>query len=160
ASQVHRLLAFRAEQLRDDLAFHARWAHLPRRTIAITGSSGLIGTQLAALLETGGPTVRRLVRADRLGPGAVCWSPEGGRLGPASLEAWDVVATLAARPTATRCTPAARREIRDSRINGTALISRALAGMRDGPSGLVQASAIGFYGPRRPGELLTEADRG
>src|SRR5699024_5229137 len=29
ASQVHRLLAFRAEQLRDDLAFHARWAHLP-----------------------------------------------------------------------------------------------------------------------------------
>src|SRR5699024_5283026 len=36
----------------------------------------------------------------------------------------------------------------------------ALAGMRDGPSGLVQASAIGFYGPRRPGELLTEADRG
>src|SRR5699024_6116322 len=60
----------------------------------------------------------------------------------------------------TRWTPAARREIRDSRINGTALISRALAGMRDGPSGLVQASAIGFYGPRRPGELLTEADRG
>src|SRR5699024_3349887 len=35
ASQVHRLLASRAEQLRDDLAFHARWAPPPRRTIAI-----------------------------------------------------------------------------------------------------------------------------
>ena len=160
ASQVHRLLAFRAEQLRDDLAFHARWAHLPRRTIAITGSSGLIGTQLAALLETGGHTVRRMVREDRVGPGEISWSPKAGQLDPADLEGVDVVVNLAGRSIATRWTPAARREIRDSRINGTALISRALAGMRDGPSGLVQASAIGFYGPRRPGELLTEADRG
>src|SRR5699024_5522774 len=61
-SQVRRLLAFRARQLHDDLAFHARHAHVPRRTIAITGSSGLIGTPLAALLETGGHTVRRMVR--------------------------------------------------------------------------------------------------
>src|SRR5699024_5092147 len=56
--------------------------------------------------------------------------------------------------------PAARRHIRDARINGPALSSRTLPGMRDGPSALVQASAIGFYGARRPGELLTEADRG
>src|SRR5699024_3184223 len=95
-----------------------------------------------------------------VGPGEIPWGPKAGQLDPADLEGVDVVVNLAGRSIATRWTPAARREIRDSRINGTALISRTLAGMRGGPSALVQASAIGFYGARRPGELLTEADRG
>ncbi|MEE1650681.1 TIGR01777 family oxidoreductase [Brachybacterium sp. J144] len=159
-SQIRRLLAFRARQLRDDLAFHARWRDLPRRTIAITGSSGLIGTQLAALLETGGHTVRRMVRGSGAGPGEISWDPRAGELDPAELEGVDVVVNLAGRSIGTRWTPAARREIRDSRVHGTALIARTLAGMRDGPSALVQASAIGLYGPRRPGELLTESDPG
>lgn len=159
-SQLQRLLTFRERQLRDDLAFHARWAQLPRRTIAITGSSGLIGTQLAALLETGGHTVRRMVREDQVGPREISWNPRAGQLDPADLEGVDVVVNLAGRSIATRWSATTRREIRDSRVNGTALISRTLAGMRDGPAALVQASAIGFYGPRRPGELLTEADGG
>jgi len=159
-SQMRRLLDFRARQLHDDLAFHARYAELPRRTIAITGSSGLIGTQLAALLETGGHTVRRMIRESDVGPGEISWDPRSGQLDPADLEGVDVVVNLAGRSLATRWTSAARREIRDSRIRGTSLISRTLAGMRDGPSSLVQASAIGLYGPRRPGELLTESDPG
>ncbi|MDN5900722.1 MAG: TIGR01777 family oxidoreductase [Brachybacterium sp.] len=159
-SQVRRLLGFRERQLRDDLAFHDRWAQLPRRTIAITGSSGLIGTQLAALLETGGHTVRRMIREDQVGPGEISWDPRTGQLDPADLDGVDVVVNLAGRSIATRWTSTTRREIRDSRVNGTALISRTLAGMRDGPAALVQASAIGVYGPRRPGELLTEADPG
>lgn len=159
-SQMRRLLGFRARQLRDDLAFHARWSHLPRRTIAITGSSGLIGTQLAALLETGGHTVRRMVRENQVGPGEISWDPKSGVLDPADLEGVDVVVNLAGRSIATRWTATARHEIRDSRVNGAALISRTLAGMRAGPTALVQASAIGVYGPRRPDELLTEADPG
>ncbi|HEX7350514.1 TIGR01777 family oxidoreductase [Brachybacterium sp.] len=159
-SRVRRVLAFRDRQLRDDLAFHARYADVPRRTIAITGSSGLIGTQLAALLETGGHTVRRMVRENAVGPGEISWDPRAGELDPADLEGVDVVVNLAGRSIATRWTASARREIRDSRLHGTMLISRTLAGMREGPSALVQASAIGVYGPRRPGELLTEADPG
>ena len=159
-SQIRRLLAFRSRQLRDDLAFHARWAHLPRRTIAITGSSGLIGTQLAALLETGGHTVRRMIRETEVGPGEISWDPQAGQLDPADLEGVDVVINLAGRSIATRWGAAARHEIRDSRVHGTRLLARTLAGMRDGPSALVQASAIGLYGPRRPGELLTETDPG
>jgi len=159
-TRVRRVLAFRDRQLHDDLAFHARYADVPRRTIAITGSSGLIGTQLAALLETGGHTVRRMVRENDVGPGEISWDPQAGELDPADLEGVDVVVNLAGRSIATRWTAAARREIRDSRLHGTMLISRTLAGMRDGPSALVQASAIGVYGPRRPGELLTEADPG
>lgn len=159
-SQLRRLFAFRARQLHDDLAFHARYAHVPRRTIAITGSSGLIGTQLAALLETGGHTVHRMVREHDVAPGEISWDPRAGELDPSDLEGVDVVVNLAGRSIATRWTAASRREIRDSRINGTMLISRTVAGMREGPAALVQASAIGLYGPRRPGELLTEADPG
>ncbi|MEE1617786.1 TIGR01777 family oxidoreductase [Brachybacterium sp. J153] len=159
-SQIRRLLAFRARQLRDDLAFHARFRGVPRRTIAITGSSGLIGTQLAALLETGGHTVHRMVRRSEVGPGEISWDPRAGELDAADLEGVDVVINLAGRSIATRWTPDARREIRDSRLDGTALIARTLAGMRGGPTALVQASAIGLYGPRRPGEVLTESDPG
>ena len=46
--RVQRLLAFRARQVRDDLALHAGLAAIGPRTVAITGSSGLVGTQLAA----------------------------------------------------------------------------------------------------------------
>ncbi|WP_193107442.1 TIGR01777 family oxidoreductase [Brachybacterium sp. FME24] len=159
-TQVRRLLAFRDRQLHDDLTFHARFADTPRRTIAITGSSGLIGTQLAALLETGGHIVRRMVREESVGPGEISWDPKAGRLDPADLEGVDVVINLAGRSLATRWTPVVRRDIRSSRLSGTALIARTLAGMDNGPSALVQASAIGYYGPRRSGELLTEADPG
>lgn len=159
-SQVRSVLAFRTRQLRDDLAFHARFADAPRRTIAITGSSGLIGTQLAALLETGGHTVRRMVREDTVGPGEISWDPHAGVLDPADLEGVDVVINLAGRSIATRWTRSARREIYESRIHGTALLARTLARMSEGPRALVQASAVGYYGGQRPGELLTENDPG
>src|SRR5690625_3556055 len=158
--RVRSVLAFRRRQLRDDLAFHARFADTPRRTIAITGSSGLIGTQLAALLESGGHIVRRMVREDAVGPGEISWNPRTGVLDPADLEGVDVVVNLAGRSIATRWTDAARREIYDSRIRGTTLLARTLARMDEGPRALIQASAVGYYGGQRPGELLTESDAG
>lgn len=158
-ASVRSLLDFRARQLREDLAFHARWAGSPRRTIAITGSSGLVGTQLAALLTTGGHTVLRMVRGRSAGPGEIAWDPREGRLDPADLDGVDAVVHLAGRSIATRWTRAARREIRDSRLAGSSLISRTLARTTDGPRTLVQASAVGIYGPRRPGEVLEEGSR-
>jgi len=156
--RTHRLLDFGARQLQADLTHHAARARAPRRTVAITGASGLVGTQLAALLESGGHTVRRLVRGDRPGSGEIRWDPRAGELDPRDLEGVDVVVHLAGRSIATRWTAAAKREIRDSRVEGTALIARTLAGMTNGPRTLVTASAIGVYGPQRPGELLTEED--
>lgn len=156
--RVQRLLAFRARQVRDDLALHAGLAAIGPRTVAITGSSGLVGTQLAALLESGGHTVRCMVREDRVGPGEISWDPRDGTLDPADLEGVDAVVHLGGRSIATRWTAGARREIRESRVQSTALIARTLARMADGPRTLVTASAIGVYGARRPGELLTEAD--
>ncbi|MGY5766436.1 TIGR01777 family oxidoreductase [Brachybacterium sp. DNPG3] len=161
-----RLAAFQERQLRDDAAFHARYADRPRLTVAVAGSSGMIGTQLTALLVGGGHRVRRMIREDRVGPGEISWDPRSGRLDPADLEGVDVVVNLAGRSIATRWTAAARREIRESRVRGTHLIARTLAelagsgssGGSVGPRVLVQASAVGIYGAQRPGELLTEDD--
>lgn len=159
-ARVRRVLAFRDRQLQDDLAFHARFAEVPRRTIAITGATGLIGTQLTALLESGGHTVLRMRRSRPVGPGEIFWDPATGRLDPADLEGVDVVVNLAGRSIGSRWSAGVRREIRSSRVRGTALLARTLARMEGGPAALIQASAIGIYGPRRPGELLTEADPG
>lgn len=156
-SQIDRLLGFRTAQLRDDLAFHAARAERPRLRVAIAGSSGLIGTQLTALLRTGGHSVVRLVRREA-GPGEIRWDPSRGQLDPAALEGIDAVVNLAGTSIATRWTRSARRRILASRVDSATLLARTLAGMHDGPRVLVQASAIGIYGPQRPGELLTERD--
>lgn len=161
---IEGMLAFRGEQLREDLAFHARHAGSPRLVVAIAGASGLIGTQLVALLRTGGHRVIRMVRGRAEGPDEIPWDPEQGELDPADLEGVDAVVNLAGRPISTRFTTRAEREILTSRVHGGDLIARTLARMRGGagasggPGILVQASAIGAYGAQRPGEVLTEDD--
>ena len=57
---------------------HARLA-APASRIVVTGASGLVGTQLCALLSTGGHEVTRLVRGPA-GSGEASWDPAGGRL--------------------------------------------------------------------------------
>lgn len=156
--QLERLFAFRTRQLQQDLDFHARHVRAPRRTVAIAGASGLIGTQIAALLTTAGHTVLRMVRGREAGPGEIAWDPEAGRLDPSALEGVDVVVNVGGRSISTRFTPRAKRDILASRLAGSSLIARTLARMTDGPRVLVQASAIGAYGAQRPGERLTEDD--
>lgn len=176
AAQMRRMLAFRARQLQADLDLHARCADAPRLTVAIAGSSGALGVQLTALLETGGHTVRRMLRAPAgaspsggaggsARSGDITWDPAAGRLDPADLAGVDAVVNLAGSSIATRLTRRARREILASRTATSGLLARALAdlataGEATGPAGrpraLIQASGIGYYGARRPGERLTE----
>lgn len=159
-TQLERTLAYRSRQLRDDLAFHACHRDAPRLTVAVAGASGLIGTQLCALLTTGGHTVLRMVRGREAGPGEISWDPAQGRLDPGDLQGVDAVVNLAGRSIGTRMSPQAKREILASRVDCATLIARTLAAMEEGPRILIQASAIGHYGPQRPGELLTEDDPG
>lgn len=141
------LFRFRERQLRGDLALHARLRAAPR-TVVVSGASGLIGTQVIALLTTGGHRVTPLVRGEN-------WDPDAGRLDPAALEGADAVVHLAGHSIAGRFTASHKSQILDSRLRSTALIADALA-EPDMPRTLVQASAIGIYGPRRPHELLNE----
>jgi uncharacterized protein len=125
--------------------------------IAVTGSTGLIGTALVERLETGGHRVRRLVRPGRTpGPDDVRWDPTTGEVDLDALSGVDAVVHLAGAGVGDhRWTQSYRAQIMDSRVNGTRTIVRAMTALDPRPSVLLSASAVGWYGDRGD-ELLTE----
>jgi uncharacterized protein len=117
-------------------------------TVAVTGAGGLIGSRLTERLRGDGVRVLRLVRRAPAGEDEVRWSPAEGTLDAERLEGVDGVVHLAGENVGARWTPERRRRIRESRVEGTALLARALAGLRRPPAVLVQASGVGIYGDR------------
>ncbi|ADB33481.1 domain of unknown function DUF1731 [Kribbella flavida DSM 17836] len=150
------MLVYRHRQLADDLAAQQRAsAHGARpRTVAVTGSHGTIGRALVALLGTAGHTVIRLVRTEPSGPNERRWDPAA----PAAdlLRGVDAVVHLAGASIAGRFTEEHRRAVVQSRIGPTHKLAKLAATTADGPRTFVSASAIGFYGPDRGDEILTE----
>ena len=122
--------------------------------VAITGSSGLVGSALATRLESEGHSVLRLVRG-RAGAGEAHWDPERGQIDAAPLEGLSAVVNLAGENIGQRWTPGVKERIRRSRVEGTALLAGALASLREPPDVLINASAMGFYGDRGD-DILTE----
>lgn len=116
--------------------------------VAVTGSSGLIGTALVKRLEREGGSVLRLVRRPPRGPGEALWDPAGGRVDAAALEGLDAVVNLAGESVAERWTDERRARIRASRGAATRLLAEALARLSAKPRVLVNASAVGVYGSR------------
>jgi ligand-binding SRPBCC domain-containing protein len=78
AAALRSTFVYRHRQLADDLAAHDEAASCGFRplVIAVTGASGLIGTQLTALLSSGGYQVIRLVRQAPSGPDERQWNPD------------------------------------------------------------------------------------
>jgi hypothetical protein len=114
--------------------------------IAITGSSGLIGSALVRALRDEGLTVLRLVRHPAAAADEIHWDPFGD-VDTAALEGLDAVVHLAGAGLGDRrWTESYKRQIRDSRVEGTRTLARALAGLDRRPAVLVSASAVGFYG--------------
>ena len=159
ARALRSMFVYRHRQLAGDLAATARARAIcpDTLTIAVTGSGGLIGTALTALLTTSGHQVIRLVRRLPRHAGERYWRPEDP--GPELLDGVDAVIHLAGASIGGRFTPERKNEIRASRILPTRLLAE-LAAATAGPAGLrafVVASAIGVYGPDRGEEILTEA---
>ena len=131
---LERLFRHRGAVTVGDLARHAPYLDRAPLRIAITGASGLIGSQLAAFLTTGGHEVLRVPR---------------GRIDHEALEGLDAVVHLAGESIAGgRWTESRMAEILVSRVNGTRRLAEALAVLREPPSAFLCASAIGYYGDR------------
>jgi uncharacterized protein (TIGR01777 family) len=125
--------------------------------VAITGSSGLIGSELVRSLEADGHHVVRVVRSGPTGPCAVHWDIERGEIDAARLEGLDGVVHLAGEGIGERrWSDEQKRRILESRTKGTALLTEALAALDAKPAVLVSGSAIGGYGDRGD-EQLTES---
>jgi NAD dependent epimerase/dehydratase family enzyme len=158
--------------------------------VAVTGASGLIGTALTRRLRQTGHQVLRLTRSEPTEPDQVRWDPRAGLLDPDDLAKADAVVHLAARNLGDRLrwTAGIKRELLQSRVQGTNLVARAMAAAAGGSGGLkrsppedrgsgglkgsppenrgsggprvlVCASGVGYYGDRGD-EVLTEESSG
>lgn len=125
--------------------------------ILITGSSGLIGSALVPLLVGEGHQVIRLVHGRKPdGNDVAVWDPNTGKLEISALKQIDAAINLAGENIAgSRWTEERKMRIRESRVQGTQLLSESLAQLPEPPRVLVSASAVGFYGSRGD-EILTE----
>ncbi len=115
--------------------------------IAITGASGLIGTELSRALTASGHDVLRLVRRPARDAAEVQWDPDKGYVDTERLAGVDAVVHLAGEPVGpARWTAARKRRIWESRVQGTRTLATALAAMNTPPPRLLSGSAVGYYG--------------
>jgi uncharacterized protein len=155
------MFVYRHRQLADDLAAHREAAEhgLAPTTVAVTGSSGLVGSALTAFLSTGGHRVIRLVRGAAKGSDERQWNPDDPD--PELFAGVDAVVHLAGSSIAGRFTENHRNAVRNSRIRPTRRLAELLVRTVARPAVLISASAIGYYGYDRGDETLTEdSDRG
>jgi uncharacterized protein (TIGR01777 family) len=115
--------------------------------VAVTGSTGLIGSALVQALRWGGDEVLRLVRHEPRGTDERQILPDQRRIAGPGLADVDAVVNLAGTAIAgARWTEEYKRSILDSRIAVTETLVAALPA--DGRcQRFVSGSAIGYYGP-------------
>jgi uncharacterized protein len=134
--------------------------------VAVTGSSGLIGTALVASLRADGHEVIRLVRRPPRGADEARWDPRAADAGlvpytPGGLDGLHACVHLAGAGVADRrWTARYKAEIRASRVLGTRALAGALAKLSPPPASLVAASAIGWYGDTGGREVDESAPAG
>jgi uncharacterized protein (TIGR01777 family) len=129
--------------------------------ITITGATGFIGRRLINRLAAEPHQLHALSRhtSIKFGDTAVWitkWDPTAEDPPPETVANADAIVHLAGEPVAQRWTPEAKRKIRESRVQSTQRLVRALSAQPRKPSVLVCASAVGIYGSRGD-EVLTES---
>lgn len=126
--------------------------------VAVTGSSGLIGTALRESLARDGHRAIRVVRHQTDEPDTVWWNVKGGEIDASGLEGVDAVVHLAGEPIAgRRWNEKHKARVLSSRVRGTQILSHALASLERKPRVLVCASGVNYYGSHRGDETLTES---
>ncbi len=132
--------------------------------VIITGGTGLIGRALAASLAGDGHEVIVLSRAPERYVGRM---PAGVRLkawDAHSAKGWgtladgaDAIVNLAGENIAAgRWTAERKRRIRESRLNAGRAVVEAVAQARAKPRAVIQASAVGYYGPSGDEEIAED----
>ena len=140
---------FKAREIRlqRDLMEHDKHRSKPRKKVLVAGSSGLIGTQLVAFLDTGGHDVYRLVRRKAENENEIEWDPDKGVINPGDIDGFDAVIHLGGEGIGDKRWSKKRREkILTSRTGSTSLLAKALAQLEEPPEVFMVASAVGYYG--------------
>ncbi len=154
---LYRNFRYREHVLREDLRLHSRYSKKPLRLL-ISGAGGVLGQTLVPLLTTGGHKVFRLVRRPPESPQEIFWDPAKQIIDSAAIPEIDAVIHLAGEYIGlSRWSDTKKRKVLESRINGTTLLAKTIAGRSEKPKTFLSASAIGYYGDRG-NQQLNEAE--
>ncbi|MGI8576327.1 MAG: TIGR01777 family oxidoreductase [Nocardioidaceae bacterium] len=124
--------------------------------VLLAGASGFLGTALRQRLVDDGHVVVQLVRSPQHGPDQASWDPSRRYVPLDPLQAADTVINLAGAPIAHwPWTAAYKKTLLESRTATTRTLADGIAGLSRKPA-LINASAVGYYGPDRGDELLDE----
>jgi uncharacterized protein (TIGR01777 family) len=114
-------------------------------TVAIAGSSGLIGSALVYALRATDHRVLRIVRRVPSNSDELFWNPDTGEFDANALRGVDAAVNLCGVNVGSkRWSGAFKQSLRDSRIDPTEVLSDAVA--EAGVGTLINASAVGYYG--------------
>jgi uncharacterized protein (TIGR01777 family) len=135
-----------------------------RRLILFSGASGMLGGSIQRAAAGEGLRMVRLVRRQARESGEIQWDPgahivstqqlanrisENGKIDAA-------VHLSGANVASQRWTDAYKKEMTESRVTSTRVLSETLAAMKTPPRVLIAASAVGFYGDR--GDAVVDED--
>ena len=129
--------------------------------LVITGATGFIGSALCDKLLAQGHALTLLTRGSPRDANTgtkrwLHWTPGTVREWDVALDGADGVINLAGEPIAEKkWTPTQRRRIEKSRIDATHSLVQACAKAKQRPQFLINASAVGYYGPHGD-EMITE----
>jgi uncharacterized protein len=165
--RVKAMFAYRHALTASDLRRHGLYRNRKRLKITITGSRGLIGSELALFLATGGHEVTRLLTSPPREQGhdgtrSILWHSREP-VDPSVLDGCDAVIHLASESIADgRWNEAKRKRIVESRTMPTRFLAEAIAALppERRPKVFLSASAVGIYGDRGDEVLTEESETG
>jgi len=131
-----------------------------KKSIVITGGTGLIGSRIAEMLDQKKYELRIYTRSPRKAHDNVSyyrWDPIAGEMDLEGLKGCNHIISLAGAGIADKRWSEARKKIIiDSRVMSNQLIDSSLLKLNHRPDSIVAGSAIGFYGNRAE-EILDES---
>src|SRR3712207_6025216 len=119
--------------------------------VAVTGSSGLIGTHLVAALRADGHEVLRLVRRTPRTADEHRWDPQHRRIDPNLLTDVDAVINLAGESFRPRpWTSSYEKRLLQSRLDSTVTVCQGFAAAAEAdpsrPRVMLSGSGVSYYG--------------
>jgi uncharacterized protein len=138
--------------------------------IVVAGGTGFIGSALCARLAAQGHSLILLIRsissaADSPNKKTILWQPElpgewENILAQAVAEADGIINLTGESIAGKRWSEVQKRKLRSSRIESTRALVTAIARAKKKPGFLLNASAVGYYGPRGDEEVTEETGPG